>query len=97
VPTSTLELYRRALRLRYDHRLAYGDVEWLAAPKGVLAARRGDITVLTNTGPTTASVFVPLGGDVLLDSCFLREAQRLDAAVADLPPDTTWWVSTASR
>ncbi|AXK35363.1 DUF3459 domain-containing protein [Streptomyces armeniacus] len=51
-PDSTLELYRTALRLRREHPdLGAGDaVEWLAAPEGVLAFRRGSFVCAANTG-----------------------------------------------
>lgn len=93
VPGSTLELYRAALQLRREHRLAGGRVDWLPGPDGVLVARRGEVTVLTNTGASAASVPVPLGGRLLLDSGIGRERRRFTAAVATLPPDTTWWVA----
>ena len=67
-------------------------MEWLSAPAGVLVARRGDVTVLTNTGASAASVPVPLGGRLLLDSGIGRERRRFTAGVAALPPNTTWWV-----
>ncbi|MFE5634173.1 glycoside hydrolase family 13 protein [Streptomyces sp. NPDC056543] len=71
-PASTLELYRRALRLRREHpALGAGDtVEWLDAPEGVLAFRRraegGDVVVTLNTTPR--GVDMPLTGSPLLSS-----------------------------
>ncbi|HET6633628.1 MAG TPA: glycoside hydrolase family 13 protein [Streptomyces sp.] len=85
-PASTLELYRRALRVRREHPdLGAGDaVEWLPAPEGVLAFRRGDFVCTANTTP--AAVELPaLPGRLLLASC-----PHDGAAV--LPADTTvWW------
>lgn len=56
--TSTLQLYRRAVRARRERRLgAPGPVEWLdtGAP-GVLAFRRGDLVCVVNTGSTPFTV-----------------------------------------
>ncbi|MGW6569890.1 glycoside hydrolase family 13 protein [Streptomyces sp. NPDC054975] len=73
-PSSTLELYRRALRLRRDHpALGAGDaVEWLdGLPEGVLAFRRraangDDVLVTLNT--TEREAELPLTGAPLLSS-----------------------------
>ncbi|RKT04391.1 alpha-glucosidase [Streptomyces sp. 3211.6] len=82
---STLELYRAALRIRREHAdLGAGDaVEWLEAPEGVLAFRRGAFVCTVNT--TGEDVRIPAAGAVLLAS----------GAVGDpdvLPADTAvWW------
>ncbi|MEU9146853.1 glycoside hydrolase family 13 protein [Streptomyces sp. NPDC048349] len=84
-PSSTLELYRSALRLRRERAdLGAGDaVEWLPAPEGVLAFRRGGFVCTANT--TGEPVRLPAPGTVLLSS----------GPVADpdvLPADTAvWW------
>ncbi|WP_327307049.1 glycoside hydrolase family 13 protein [Streptomyces sp. NBC_01298] len=84
-PASTLELYRAALRLRRTHpELGAGDgVEWLEAPAGVLAFRRGDFTCTVNT--TDEAVRMPAPGTVLLASGPLPDP-------SELPADTAvWW------
>ncbi|MET9470417.1 DUF3459 domain-containing protein, partial [Streptomyces sp. NPDC006544] len=84
-PHSTLELYRAALRLRRSHpELGAGDaVEWLEAPEGVLAFRRGDFTCTVNT--TAEPVRIPAPGTVLLASSALADPDVL-------APDTAvWW------
>ncbi len=81
-PSSTLRLYRDALRLRRTVFAPGGDVEWLDAPVGVLAYRRGDVTVLVNTGSEPA--LLPQGA-VLLASGPLGD----DGTV---PVDTAVWV-----
>ncbi|WP_328298312.1 glycoside hydrolase family 13 protein [Streptomyces sp. NBC_00435] len=84
-PASTLELYRAALRLRRSHpSLGAGDaVEWLEAPAGVLAFRRGDFTCTVNT--TDEPVRMPAPGTLLLASGNLTDP-------AELPADTAvWW------
>ncbi|MDT0379578.1 glycoside hydrolase family 13 protein [Streptomyces sp. DSM 42041] len=91
-PASTLELYRRALRVRREHPdLGAGDaVEWLPAPEGVLAFRRGAFVCTANTG--TRPVELPaLPGRRLLSS---RAGLPTDppAEGTTLPADTTvWW------
>ncbi|MCF6521895.1 glycoside hydrolase family 13 protein [Streptomyces sp. JJ36] len=88
---STLELYRTALRLRRDHPdLGAGEsVEWLPAPEGVLAFRRGAFVCTANTG--TAPAELPRSpGRPLLSS-----GERLAEGATTLPGDTTVWWSAA--
>ncbi len=83
VPGSTLEMYKLALRLRREHGLGLGSVEWLDGfGSDVVAYRNGDVTVIANTG--TASVALP-EGELLLASDTL-------AADGSLPGDTTVWL-----
>ncbi|MFF2788058.1 glycoside hydrolase family 13 protein [Streptomyces sp. NPDC058049] len=88
-PSSTLELYRAALRLRREHPdLGAGEsVDWQEAPEGVLVFRRGDFLCTANT--TGTAVRFPVEGEALLSS---------GATVEDgvLPADTTvWWQVTS--
>ncbi|MFJ3923874.1 glycoside hydrolase family 13 protein [Streptomyces sp. NPDC090022] len=88
-PSSTLELYRAALRLRRSHpALGAGDaVQWLDAPEGVLAFRRGDFVCTANT--TQQPVRMPVPGELLL-------ASGPVTAAGELPADTTvWWQVTS--
>jgi alpha-glucosidase len=80
VAGSTYELYRAALRLRKQHRLGQGTLDWL--PGDVLAFANGDVTVVTNFGPEPAPLPV---GDVILTSGEL-------AGDGTLPADTTAWL-----
>ncbi|MGW2981620.1 glycoside hydrolase family 13 protein [Streptomyces humidus] len=90
-PGSTLELYRSALGIRRSRSdLGAGDsVEWLKAPEGVLAFRRGEFVCVANT--TGESVTTPAYGRVLLAS---DEVTETDAGEAKLPADTTVWFTT---
>jgi len=82
IPGSTLALYRDALRLRREHALGAGTLEWLPGfPESVVALRNGPVVVVANTG--TAPVELP-GGEVLLAS------GPLDGRT--LPHDTTAWL-----
>ncbi|MET9252931.1 glycoside hydrolase family 13 protein [Streptomyces sp. NPDC003717] len=92
VPDSTLELYRTALAVRRSEPdLGAGDaVEWLPAPEGVLAFRRGDFICAANTGDTP--VTVPSYGRLLLSSA---EPPSTPGAETTLPPNTTTWWTTA--
>ncbi|MET9481523.1 glycoside hydrolase family 13 protein [Streptomyces sp. NPDC006638] len=85
-PASMLNLYRAALALRAErHDLGDGPLQWLPAPEGVLAYRRGtDFTCLVNLSGTP----VELPGDhaVLLASHPLNGSQ--------LPSDTSVWLRT---
>jgi alpha-glucosidase len=82
VPGSTYELYRTALRLRREHGLARGPLQWLSTGDEVLAFRNGALTVLTNFGP--AAVPAP-AGEVLHSSAPLDDDGRV-------PTDVTVWV-----
>ncbi|MFI2435675.1 glycoside hydrolase family 13 protein [Streptomyces sp. NPDC018693] len=88
---STLELYRAALSARRAQPdLGTGDrVEWLKAPEGVLAFRRGEFVCVANT--TDESVRVPAYGRLLLASGEVAETD----GEAKLPADTTAWWTTA--
>ena len=88
---STLELYRAALAARREQPdLGAGDaVEWLRAPEGVLAFRRGEFVCVANT--TGESVTMPTYGRVLLAS---GEVAEVDGE-AKVPADTTVWFTTA--
>lgn len=82
VPGSTLTLYRDALRLRREHALGAGTLEWLPGfPESVVALRNGGVVVVANTG--TGPVELP-EGEVLLASGPLDGRQ--------LPHDTTAWL-----
>ncbi|MEU6313956.1 glycoside hydrolase family 13 protein [Streptomyces sp. NPDC047014] len=88
-PSSTLELYRTALRLRREHPdLGAGEsVDWQEAPEGVLVFRRGRFLCAANT--TGAAVRLPVSGEVLLSS-------GAPAEDGVLPADTTvWWQVTS--
>ncbi|WP_221351820.1 glycoside hydrolase family 13 protein [Streptomyces beigongshangae] len=91
VAGSTLELYRSALAVRGERAdLGAGDrVEWLRAPEGVLAFRRGAFTCTTNTRGET--VTVPAHGRVLLASA---EVAVTDGGEVLLPADATVWWTT---
>ncbi|WP_089101236.1 glycoside hydrolase family 13 protein [Streptomyces hyaluromycini] len=88
---STLELYRSALSVRRTQTdLGAGEaVEWLRAPEGVLAFRRGEFVCVANT--SGESVTTPAYGRVLLTSGEVTEAD----GEAKVPADTTVWFTTA--
>jgi alpha-glucosidase len=79
---STLELYRGALRLRREHELGLGAIEWLSGYRGdVVAFRNNGVTVITNLGDVP--VELP-AGRIVLASEDLREGV--------LPTDATVWL-----
>ncbi|QEU94790.1 glycoside hydrolase family 13 protein [Streptomyces kanamyceticus] len=93
-PASTLEFYRGALAVRREHpALGAGrDIEWLAAPDGVLAFRRatpaGSFVCTVNL--TGSDVALPTPGTLLLASADLAPG----AAETVLPADSTvWWAA----
>ncbi|MEU4118001.1 glycoside hydrolase family 13 protein [Kitasatospora sp. NPDC028055] len=87
-PSSTLELYRSALAVRRAQPdLGAGTgVEWLDAPEGTLAFRRGSFVCTVNT--TGEPVRIPVPGRLLLSSTELGT----DGGETVLAPDSTgWW------
>lgn len=90
VPGSTLELYRTALAVRREQpSLGAGDrVEWLDAPEGVLAFRRGEFVCVANT--TGEPVTVPSYGRLLVASTEVTVADGATSVPADT---TTWWTA----
>ncbi|MDH6460030.1 alpha-glucosidase [Micromonospora sp. A200] len=82
VPGSTYEMYRTALRLRREHGLARGPLQWLSSGDEVLTFRNGGLTVLTNFG--AAAVPAPAGE-------LLHSSAPLDAD-GRVPTDVTVWV-----
>lgn len=83
---STLELYRRAIALRQEHRLGFGKVQWLGGyPSSIVAFQNENVTVIANTGSTV----LPLpAGDVVLSS------EPISSGM--LPGDTTVWMTGVS-
>jgi alpha-glucosidase len=87
-PTSTLELYRSALAVRRAQPdLGAGtEVEWLDAPEGTLAFRRGSFVCTVNTTGEPVRIAAP--GRLLLASTELVA----DGGETVLAPDSTgWW------
>ncbi|HWM36752.1 MAG TPA: alpha-amylase family glycosyl hydrolase, partial [Streptomyces sp.] len=86
--SSTLELYRAALRIRRAQQgLGAGEsVEWLPAPAGVLAFRRGSFVCTANTGEEPVELSAP-PGELLLAS------GPYEGGVL-LPADTAAWWTT---
>ncbi|MFC4492973.1 glycoside hydrolase family 13 protein [Streptomyces ovatisporus] len=85
---STLEMYRAALRIRREQPgLGAGEsVEWLPAPDGVLAFRRGSFVCTANTGDKP--VELPARPGKLLLASGPYEGGEV------LPTDTTAWWTT---
>ena len=87
VPGSTLEMYRRALRLRREHALGTGELEWLdAAGEHVVGLRNQRVVVIANLG--TEPVPLPRGAELLLASGNLTAVGGVQA----VPTDVTVWL-----
>ncbi len=82
---STLNMYRSALAIRRELDLGNGALEWLEMRDGVLAFRNGDTTVIANTGDDP--VPLPDEIEVLIAS---------GEVSADIPADTTVWMSRSA-
>lgn len=84
VAGSTLELYREALRLRREHGLGRGAIEWEAADANRLAFANRGVRVLTNFG--VQPMQLPAGVRILLSS----EPDAVSGGA--LAPDRTVWL-----
>jgi alpha-glucosidase len=82
--SSTLALYRAAVAHRRSLLADAGAISWLDSPADVLSYRRGEVTVVLNTG--AAPVGLP-AGEVLVASGPL-------GAGGTLPTDTAVWLRT---
>ncbi|WP_197320322.1 glycoside hydrolase family 13 protein [Saccharomonospora sp. NB11] len=87
-PDSMLSLYRTALRLRRT--LPADGLDWLDAPAGVLALRRGaDFTCTVNFSAAPVTIARP--GSVELASCPVADL-GVDEDTVTLPPESAvWW------
>jgi len=93
IPDSTLTLYQTALRLRREHALADGALEWLRAfpgggelPASAVAFRNRDVILVANLGEAP----LPLpSGEVLLAS---GAVGAVGAVGDELPVDTAVWL-----
>ncbi|MGA9715978.1 MAG: glycoside hydrolase family 13 protein [Aeromicrobium sp.] len=85
VPGSTLELYRLLLRLRHDHRLGRGDLEWAATDPEILRFTNRGVTVVANFGPSPV---------MLSPEAVVLVSSAADDDVSTLLPDTTVWLAT---
>ncbi|WP_308798653.1 glycoside hydrolase family 13 protein [Agromyces silvae] len=85
-PDSTLTLYQNALRLRREHTLPDGHLEWSPGfPDEIIAFTNHDVTILANL--STSPIPLPTG-ELLLASGPVDHGE--------LPPDTTVWLRTGS-
>lgn len=82
---STLEFYRKALRLRRDLALGGGSLSWVPSPENVLAFENQSVLVIANMGQSPFPL--PAGADILLASS--------EDAISDglLDPDHAVWVA----
>jgi alpha-glucosidase len=98
-PGSTLEMYREALAVRRRHPALGegGAVEWLDAPEGVLAFRRGGGAdgaegFVCTVNLTSEPVTVPAPGRVLMTSGAEVAAGAAGEGTARIAADTAvWW------
>jgi alpha-glucosidase len=83
VDGSTLELYRRTLRIRAERLAGEGSFEWVDTGPGTLGFKRGNLMVVVNFGPGT----VPIPeGELLLSSSAVEEGL--------VTADTAVWLDT---
>jgi len=92
-PKSTLNLYRSALKLRADHLITQGPVEWIDSPQhgskssSVLAIRRGDVSIYMNL--TNLPIEVEITGKLLIVSAGVVDAR--DGKIT-IPAISTIWL-----
>lgn len=95
VPGSTLSMYRAALRLRREHTLASGTLEWIETPDApdVVAFTNGALLVVANTGDTTVSLAEVLPDEHAAPAAAQPLLASGDVARGILPADTTVWLA----
>lgn len=87
VEGSTLEMYRRALRLRSQLNLGTGTFAWVEAPEGVLAFDNGAVRIVANVSGEDLALSDPLlAGEHLVSS---------SSHEGTVPSDTTVWIRRA--
>ncbi|MFK4731254.1 DUF3459 domain-containing protein, partial [Agromyces mediolanus] len=95
VPGSTLSMYRAALRLRREHTLANGTLEWVETPGApdVVAFTNGPLLVVANTGDTTVALDEVLPDEHTAPAAAQPLLASGDMARGILPADTTVWLA----
>jgi alpha-glucosidase len=92
-PKSTLNLYRSALKLRAEHLVGNGEVEWIESPDhgsksdSLLAYKRGNVSVYMNLA--NKPVEVEITGKLLIVSAGVVDGR--DGKVT-IPPVSTIWL-----
>ena len=86
VAGSTLELHRVLLRLRRQHRLGVGQLQWLPCEPDTLMFDNGGVRVLINFGSSPVALSA---GAVLVSSVPIEPA-------GSLPADSAAWISPPS-
>ena len=77
-PNSSLNLYRKALKIRRENFVGSGEISW-ESTTGVLSYKRGRITVILNISDSPQ----PIQGKILLASQELNDS---------LPPKAAVWL-----
>ena len=95
VPGSTLSMYRAALRLRREHALASGTLEWIETPDApdLVAFTNGALLVVANTSGTTVSLAQALPDEHTAAAAAQPLLASGDVARGILPADTTVWLA----
>ena len=92
-PKSTLNLYRTALKLRSDHLVGQGEINWLESPQhgakssSLLAVRRGNVSIYMNL--SNSPIEVEITGKLLIVSAGVVDAR--DGKMI-IPAISTIWV-----
>lgn len=90
-PGSTLSVYRMLLAARRTLFTGHEPLEWVDAPDGILAFRRGDALCVTNMTALPFELPDRLGAGDLVVSTFALTSST------ELPPDTTAWFHRKSQ
>jgi len=87
VSGSTLELYKRALRIRREFDLGLGSLTWIEGMgENVLAFTNGSVSVFANYSDSPATL---PAGEIILDTTPIGET---DTSRGMLAPATTVWM-----
>jgi alpha-glucosidase len=88
-PSSTLNLYRSALKIRKNNLVGAGEIEWVdRGETGLISFARGEFAVYLNT--SSASLQIPTVGTLALGS---DTAVELANGTLSLPAASAAWVA----
>lgn len=95
VPESSLELYRRSLKIRKRLEPGLTSFSWIQIPNGsgLIAFRRGDVQIILNTSRVAVDIELSSDGEIVLASNFQLQGKSLRAGTVTLEPSSCIWVA----
>jgi len=94
-PESSLELYRRALRVRDGLESGLASFAWIQKPNGsgVISYSRGKVRVILNTSAREVAVDLLEDATIILSSIYEAQGKSLTAGQIPISPNSCIWIS----